>query len=177
MLSSSISRSTTRRSLRSTPRSVRARRSMRRDLNSFRHQRRRAKWAGELPRPRRPADRASRAKHSRQRTTTASRHSPGGRLDVVGNAGAHPDELPWRVMQLSTAPSSVAVIRQPMITDGLGAAATVNGTSGVLRRRRRNSRIGDHGIARCRCVGGGSHAWQRAARQGSSITWRGIEVA
>ena len=60
----------------------------------------------------------------------------------MGNAGAHPDELPWRVMQLSTAPSSVAVIRQPMITDGLGAAASVNGTSGVLRRRRRNGVLG-----------------------------------
>jgi hypothetical protein len=83
---------------------VRARRSVRRDLNSFRHRRRHAKWAGELPRPRRPdGSRGSRAKRSRQRTTTASSHSPDGQLDVVG--GAHPDELPRRVM--TTHPAAV----------------------------------------------------------------------
>jgi hypothetical protein len=101
-----IAFSPTRRSLRSTPRLVRARRPVRRDLNSFRHRRRHAKWAAELPRPRRPnRSRGSRAKRSRQRTTTASSHSPDGQLDVVGGAGAHPDELPRRVM--TTHPAAV----------------------------------------------------------------------
>ena len=106
VLSSWMAFSTTCRSLRSTPRSMRARRSVRRDLNSFRHRRRHAKWAAELPRPRRPGrSQGSRAKRSRQRTTTASSHSPYGQLDVVGGAGAHPDELPRRVM--TTHPEAV----------------------------------------------------------------------
>ena len=37
-------------------------------------------------------------------------------------------------MQLSTAPSFVAVSRQPMITDGPGAAATVNGKANAACR-------------------------------------------
>ena len=39
------------------------------------------------------------------RTTPASSHSPGGQLDVVGGACAHPDELPRRVM--TTHPAAV----------------------------------------------------------------------
>jgi hypothetical protein len=50
-----------------------------------------AKRAGEL--------------RSRQRTTPASSHSPADRLDVVGGAAAHPDELPRRVM--TTHPAAV----------------------------------------------------------------------
>ena len=51
--------------------------------------------------------------------------------------------------------------------------STGTGTSGVLCRRRCDGRIWDHGMARRRCVGDGSHACQRTAQQGSSITWRG----
>ena len=52
--------------------------------------------------------------------------------------------------------------------DGTGA-----GTSGVLCRCRCDGRIWNDGMACRRCVSDGSHACQRTAQQGSSITRRG----
>jgi hypothetical protein len=60
------------------------------------------------------ADRGSKAKPSRRPTTTAISHSPRGQLEAVGGAGAHPDELPRRVM--TTHPE--AVHAGPMMASG-----------------------------------------------------------
>ena len=55
----------------------------------------------------------SRAKPGRQGTNTASSNGTDGQLDGVGGAGAHPDELPRRVM--TTHPAAMDAAYMPTL--------------------------------------------------------------